>query len=209
MGEHKTPSIDNLQDSFITNDFSAVDEYLEIERQRRRKEIFEERFNFYERILRLSLMVISILLVGYLIYSLSMLVNRSQLFIYPKIEVSQSPESGESAPSNKGELSYQQRNEVCSVVSMSGDKSPKIIPMRLFATEGVVRLKYNTFTAKDLIRVIYEDEVIFDSGCIGTMRDETKEIPYSGNDKKLQIHVTPNCQGGEPHTRWSITSDCL
>jgi len=96
----------------------------------------------------------------------------------------------------------------CNSILESGDNKPKIFEMELDSNKGNILFEYQTFQAKDLMRIVYENKILFDTGCVGTNTWESKKIVYDGNSNKLDIHVLPNCLGTEPETKWKINSIC-
>ncbi|MEW8221719.1 MAG: hypothetical protein AB2729_05225, partial [Candidatus Thiodiazotropha taylori] len=64
---------------------------------------------------------------------------------------------------------------------------------------------YETYNIRDRLRLHYEGELLFDSGCVG--EDRTVPINYSGNSSVIAVEVIPNCEGTSG-TAWEYTVNC-
>lgn len=100
-----------------------------------------------------------------------------------------------------------ERIAVCNDVVEAGSDEPESIVVELGQNSGTFQFDYDTYFVKDRITIIYEGNIIYDSGCIGTEGIKTEFITYSGNSTKITIQVEPNCEG-TVGTAWDFTVYC-
>jgi len=69
-------------------------------------------------------------------------------------------------------------------------------------------LTYETYTQKDRI-ILYNqnDDILFDTGCVGTQGEEVENIPIPVGTTQIRIVVEPNCEGGTG-TLWYLRVEC-
>uniref|UniRef100_A0AC35FTB4 Transglycosylase SLT domain-containing protein n=1 Tax=Panagrolaimus sp. PS1159 TaxID=55785 RepID=A0AC35FTB4_9BILA len=96
----------------------------------------------------------------------------------------------------------------CDGQQVAGENTPVTRRYTMGRTSGNLTFVYQTYTVPDRIRVFYENSPIFDSGCIGTEDEMSKEIYFSGNSQELRVDVEPNCDG-TTSTAWYFTLPCL
>ncbi len=93
----------------------------------------------------------------------------------------------------------------CETTAYAGsNKSEKFI-VEIGNSQGAFDLSYQAYTAKDQIVIKYEDNVIYDTGCVGGK--ETVSVNYSGNSSEVTVEVFPNCDGTSS-TKWNFTVGC-
>jgi len=69
-------------------------------------------------------------------------------------------------------------------------------------------LTYETFWQKDRI-ILYNqsDDILFDSGCVGTGGEKVANIPVPIGTTEIRVVVEPNCEGGTG-TAWYLRVEC-
>lgn len=95
----------------------------------------------------------------------------------------------------------------CNAEEVSGADTPVTRRFRLGATSGTVNFKYQTYTVKDRITVVYESNILLDSGCIGTEGIVERNVSYSGASDEIRVDVEPNCEGTQG-TQWFFQISC-
>lgn len=88
----------------------------------------------------------------------------------------------------------------CSVHLVDGNDSD-IRTFDMGTSKGTFNVTYQTYVEKDQIVVLYENNKIFDSGCVGTNSWKTQTLNYSGTSTNIQVNVTSAC-GNESGTTW-------
>lgn len=96
----------------------------------------------------------------------------------------------------------------CQGIAQAGDSEPKTFQMNVLESKGTLLLNYNTYNIPDNIKIVYENNLIFESGCVGTNKKELIRIPYNGKEKKFIIDVLPNCDGTTKDTKWLFELKC-
>lgn len=95
----------------------------------------------------------------------------------------------------------------CEEVAKAGTNVPEIFEVFIGQSKKV-DLYFETFVAKDIIEVSYQNEKIYSSGCIGTNGYKKTTLSIDGFSDIITITVLPNCKGNEPTTRWQFYIDC-
>jgi len=95
----------------------------------------------------------------------------------------------------------------CNNVTQQGSDAPETHTVQLGKTSGVIPFTYNTINVQDRMIVVYQNAVLFDSGCVGTGGNVTQNLPFSGSSSTVTVQVIPNCAGGSG-TAWSFTVGC-
>ena len=98
---------------------------------------------------------------------------------------------------------------MCGLQAISGGDYPAKVAFQSDNTKGMIELNFNTFTIQDRVSVFYENDEIFDSGCIGTGRTISRKIKFDGKSKDFEIRVDPNCEKRNKSTTWEISVNCL
>lgn len=90
----------------------------------------------------------------------------------------------------------------CGTTLISGPEAVAKAIIKLGATSGVVALSYKHYFIKDRIRVVYEGEVVYDSGFV--RNSKTVKISYGGASSKMEVYVN-----GPPHSSaWCFKLGC-
>lgn len=97
--------------------------------------------------------------------------------------------------------------QTCDGQQVAGTDTPVTRRYNLGTTKATVSFVYETYSVKDRITVVYQDQIVFDSGCIGTNGERRTNISYSGNSNELRVDVEPNCKG-TTGTAWYFTLGC-
>ncbi|MEA3289410.1 MAG: hypothetical protein U9Q04_04425 [Campylobacterota bacterium] len=95
----------------------------------------------------------------------------------------------------------------CNKLAKAGGNKPEISDVNI-GNSRQIELNFQTFTAKDIVIVEYENNEIFNSGCIGTHNWEKVNLPTTGFTSKATVKILPNCMGSEPSTRWEFYIKC-
>ncbi|MCG7973670.1 MAG: S8 family serine peptidase [Candidatus Thiodiazotropha taylori] len=95
--------------------------------------------------------------------------------------------------------------EACSSTQNAGGDTPDTRQIELGQNSGSFDFYYETYNIRDRLRLHYEGELLFDSGCVG--EDRTVPINYSGNSSVIAVEVIPNCEGTSG-TAWEYTVNC-
>lgn len=113
-----------------------------------------------------------------------------------------------------GQLKYSFEDSVvhdnllqCNEIAKAGGNKPEIFNVNI-GNSKQIRLNYQTYSAKDIIIIEYENQEIFNSGCTGTTYWRNATINTNGYTSQVTVKVLPNCQGVEPTTRWDFSIDC-
>lgn len=93
----------------------------------------------------------------------------------------------------------------CGTKTAAGSDMPETHQFDLGQTSGTFELLYDTYFQEDLIRVVYEGNELFSSGCVGEAK--TEKITYSGGSTTITVEVEPNCNGGSG-TAWEFQVNC-
>lgn len=96
----------------------------------------------------------------------------------------------------------------CDSQQVAGNNVPETRVIEMGKKSGVAKLTYETYTAKDRIKVVYENETLFDSGCVGTNGSWTKSISFSGDSSQMHVKIEPNCAGDSTGTEWWFNLAC-
>lgn len=95
----------------------------------------------------------------------------------------------------------------CGMKTEAGGDTPETHTFELGATSGTFDFTYDTYSIKDRIEVLYEGQVIFDTGCVG--KAETKTITFAGSSTEVTVQVTPNCANpNSSGTAWEFEVGC-
>ena len=94
---------------------------------------------------------------------------------------------------------------VCSAQQNAGGDTPDTRTIELGRTGGTFNFTYNTYSQQDRIIVRYQNNVLFDTGCVGT--SATRSLSYNGTATSIVVQVIPNCAGGTG-TAWDYTVSC-
>ena len=71
---------------------------------------------------------------------------------------------------------------------------------------GAFDMRYETRSAHDQVIVMYEGELLFDSGCVAETRNVS--LRYGpGRSNHLDVTIKPNCSG-TPATSWQFHVGC-
>jgi hypothetical protein len=95
----------------------------------------------------------------------------------------------------------------CDGVQVAGADTPVTRRYNVGTTSANLNLKYNTYTIKDIVRVSYQQETIFDSGCVGTEIELNRPIWFIGDSQEVRVDVEPNCEG-TTGTAWYFQLSC-
>lgn len=96
----------------------------------------------------------------------------------------------------------------CNDLTRAGSNKEESHQVYLGKTSGVFDLEYETFTAKDRILVKYDNQILFDTGCVGTKGKVQQRLQYNGLSEEMTINILPNCMGNEPGTQWNFRLIC-
>lgn len=96
----------------------------------------------------------------------------------------------------------------CNDLTRAGSNKKESHQVYLGNSYGEFDLEYETFTAKDRIVVRYDNQTLFDTGCIGTNGKLRKRLQYNGLSEEMTINVIPNCMGNQPSTKWNFQLIC-
>ncbi len=111
----------------------------------------------------------------------------------------------ESAATNDDMPRFDYSASCCDQTTQAGSDAPETHIHELGTTKGVFTLDYNTYYIKDRIQVLYQGQVIYDSGCVGEIN--SVDLPFDGNAHTVTVKVIPNCQG-TTGTAWYYTISC-
>lgn len=68
---------------------------------------------------------------------------------------------------------------------------------------------YETYREEDRLTIVKENEIIFDSGCVGTNGVKRIRVPFSGNQDFITVQVIPNCVNKQSTaTQWKYLVNC-
>ncbi|MEO8132785.1 MAG: IPT/TIG domain-containing protein [Betaproteobacteria bacterium] len=93
----------------------------------------------------------------------------------------------------------------CSATQTAGGDTPDTRTVELGKTSGTFVFTYETFAQEDQIIVRYQNNVLFDTGCVGA--NGSVPLPYSGTSTQISVQVIPNCKGGTG-TAWNYSVSC-
>jgi hypothetical protein len=93
-----------------------------------------------------------------------------------------------------------------SVVNAGGDNGDTV-PIDVSGTTGTVEFKYETYSQPDRMVVFIDRQLVFDSGCLGTMGYRSQFIRLPEGAMNLTVRVEPNCMGGS-NTTWAFSLQC-
>lgn len=138
--------------------------------------------------------------------------NKILIFLFIVVSFSYAQWGSVSEP--YGQLKYSFEDSVkhdrllqCNEIARAGGNNPEIFEVNI-GNSKQIRLNYQTFSAKDIIIIEYENQTIFDSGCVGTSNWRNINLSTSGYTSQVTVKVLPNCKGTEPSTRWEFSIDC-
>jgi outer membrane lipoprotein SlyB len=97
---------------------------------------------------------------------------------------------------------------MCNNLTRAGSNKKESHQIYLGDSFGEFDLEYETFTAKDRILVKYDNQILFDTGCVGTNGKQKKRFQYNGLSEEMTIEVLPNCMGNQPSTQWNFQLIC-
>ncbi|MEA2019410.1 MAG: glycine zipper 2TM domain-containing protein [Campylobacterota bacterium] len=97
---------------------------------------------------------------------------------------------------------------MCNDLTRAGSNRKESHQVYLGNSFGEFDLEYETFTAKDRILVRYDNQILFDTGCVGTNGKLRKSLQYNGLSEEMTIEVLPNCMGNQPSTKWNFQLIC-
>ena len=138
--------------------------------------------------------------------------NKTLILLFISISFSYAQWGSSSEP--YGQLKYNFEDSVvhdqvlqCNEIAKAGGNKPEIFKVNI-GNSKQIRLNYQTYSVNDIIIVEYENQTIFNSGCIGTSYWRNINLNTSGSTSQVTVKVLPNCNGKEPLTRWGFTIDC-
>ena len=111
----------------------------------------------------------------------------------------------ESAAADDEMTFFDYSDACCDQTTHAGTDAAETHVHELGTTKGIFTLDYQTYHIKDRIQVLYEGNVIFDSGCVG--EKNSVSLAFDGNAHTVTVKVTPNCQGTSG-TAWNYTISC-
>jgi hypothetical protein len=77
--------------------------------------------------------------------------------------------------------------------------------VELAQTSGTFQFDYDTYSVEDRIIVIYENTVLFDTGCVGASGSQM--LTYAGTSTQVHVEVMPN-YAGTTDAQWDWTVHC-
>ncbi|MBL0708278.1 MAG: hypothetical protein JJW00_04455 [Sulfurimonas sp.] len=76
-------------------------------------------------------------------------------------------------------------------------------------TRGSFIFEYETYSEEDRITIVSENNIIFDSGCVGTRGIKKVKVPFSGGQTFVTVQVLPNCMNSRStSTQWKYLVNC-
>jgi hypothetical protein len=93
----------------------------------------------------------------------------------------------------------------CSATQNAGGDTPDTRTIELGKPSGTFNFTYDTYSLKDRIIVRYQNNVLFDTGCVG--ESGTRPLSDSGTSTSITVEVVPNCAGGTG-TAWEYSVSC-
>lgn len=97
----------------------------------------------------------------------------------------------------------------CNARVQAGRSTIDARQVELSRKSGSFVFSYETYNEKDRITIINENEVIFDSGCVGTNGTKQVRIRYSGSQSFVTVQVIPNCvNANSTSTQWKYQVHC-
>jgi len=93
----------------------------------------------------------------------------------------------------------------CNQTVQAGGDAPESHNINLAKKSGTFLFKWEMFGIKDRMTVVYQGNIIFDTGCVSG--NGTKSITYSGNSQVVTVNVQPNCLG-TTGTGWNFQVGC-
>lgn len=97
------------------------------------------------------------------------------------------------------------RTVMCDAATKSGADAPASITVQVGSNSGVVKFRYNTYSVKDEITVLYGGQVVYDTGCVGDTKSVDLQVP--GGSSQMTVNVRPSC-AGEKGTNWDFSLSC-
>ncbi|MGZ6143082.1 MAG: InlB B-repeat-containing protein, partial [Myxococcales bacterium] len=94
---------------------------------------------------------------------------------------------------------------VCGVQQVAGGDAPDTRDIQMGRSSGTFSFSYDTYTQQDDIRVSYQGQTLFDTGCVGA--SGSPSLSYGGASSAITVSVSPNCAGGSG-TAWDYTVGC-
>lgn len=95
----------------------------------------------------------------------------------------------------------------CDETVQQGTDAPETHVIELGQTSGTFQFEFDTRFIEDQLIVTYENNVLFDSGCVGTNGFQSVDLTYSGNSSTVTVEVIPNCTG-TVNTFWEFIVHC-
>uniref|UniRef100_A0A914PU60 Uncharacterized protein n=1 Tax=Panagrolaimus davidi TaxID=227884 RepID=A0A914PU60_9BILA len=99
----------------------------------------------------------------------------------------------------------------CNGQQVSGADTPVTRRYNMGRSSGSFNFTYMTYTVKDRIKVTYEDQILLDSGCVGTddfNGTQRRLLSFSGKSQEIRVDVEPNCNG-TAGTAWDFIVECI
>jgi hypothetical protein len=104
----------------------------------------------------------------------------------------------------------------CNGLVESGGLAGETHYIDLGNTAGYFIFEYDTFEAKDAFIILYNGDLLYKSGCVGTKGKRYKRIYHkvplynSGiyGHTIIKVQVSPNCAGDSQSTEWKFTVHC-
>jgi|GEM_PF-6488697 len=93
----------------------------------------------------------------------------------------------------------------CSSQQVAGGNDPATVPIEMGKNAGSFQFEYQTYDIPDEIIVRHENEILFDTTCVGASGSVI--LNYAGTSTKIIVQVLPNCHG-DTSTGWTFTVGC-
>jgi hypothetical protein len=98
--------------------------------------------------------------------------------------------------------------QACNTFVEQGGDTPESHWIEMGQNSGIFWISYETFDQEDEIVVWYENNIVWESGCVGTNGTRSSTVSFGpGSSTKVEVEVYPNCLGGSG-TKWNFTVSC-
>jgi hypothetical protein len=93
----------------------------------------------------------------------------------------------------------------CNQTFNAGSDKPETFNIYIGGRQGTAKFKWNTFAAKDRMKIFHQQRLIHDTGCVG--EENSRPFQVAPGTLWLRVEVTPNCEN-TVGTAWEFKLIC-